>query len=248
MLNEKQVIQIAEEYDRLITQASTVNYKFSEYGSEHTLFKDHPVGTPYCIRYIFSDSIILVADGEDSLSFLKLLVQAWRFMQVSLSLGIPIRGGIAFGEMYLDPKKGICLGHALTKAYQLEEKQNWIGIAVDPSVESAYADLFSMAKSNTSILGALLLKYPVPFKKGNATELHTVNWRWNLIVEKGTRSLFSSSTDEEISLKVNNTLAYARKVRESRCAYAEDESLTPAELRSFWIGRREPPFPHGDDL
>lgn len=201
MLKEKPVIQIAEEYDRLVMQASTINHKFFEHGIEPTLFKDHPVGAPYCTRYIFSDSIILVADGEDSQSFLKLLVQAWRFMQVSLSLGIPIRGGIAFGEMYLDPSKGICLGHALTKAYQLEEKQNWIGIAVDQSVESAYEYLFSMAKNSTSVLGALLLKYPVPLKNSNAhnysrrycfralielflpfkksltAELHTVNWR-----------------------------------------------------------------------
>jgi hypothetical protein len=159
-----------------------------------------------------------------------------------------VRGAVACGELYLDPAKGICLGQGLTAAYELEQRQNWIGVAIDSSVEQGYPDLFLSGMHENSFFESLFLRYPVPLKVGGFTEMRTLNWRWNLIVEKGTRSLFPPSEEASALFKIQNALDYAAKVVESGRIYPSDQGACPVELRPFWVGGREPPFPHGDDL
>ncbi|MDP3013968.1 MAG: hypothetical protein Q8M92_06990, partial [Candidatus Subteraquimicrobiales bacterium] len=124
----------------------------------------------------------------------------------------------------------------------------WIGVAIDESVEQAYPELFEHVKDNENILSSIFLRYPVPFKDGIIKELHTLNWRFNLIVQKGTRSLFKETNDKDVVEKINNTLNYAETVVKSGSIYAKNEETFPVELRSMWVGDSEPPFKHGDDL
>jgi hypothetical protein len=248
MLEQKPLIEIAETYDRFISAATSLNRSFPITSSDPQLFPNHPAEEPYCIRYVFSDSLILIARDDDATSCLKLLVHAWRLVQATLAQRMSVRGAVACGEMYFDPAKGICLGHGLTAAYELEQKQNWVGVAIDSSVERAYPELFPSGLHLNSIYESLFLRYPVPLKGGGVIEVRTLNWRWNLIVEHGTRWLFPSSEDAPAQEKITNTLAYAERVVKSGCVYASDQRTCPAELRAFWVGGREPPFPHGDEL
>lgn len=248
MLGQKPLLAIAESYDHFISAAMGLNRGLPITSADPQLFANHPASDPYCIRYVFSDSVILVARDDDPNSCLKLLVHAWRLVQATLAQRMGIRGGVACGEMYLDPTKGICLGHGLTKAYELEQKQNWIGVAVDTSVEKAYPGIFPVGAHEQSILESLFKRYPVPMKGGAVVEMRTLNWRWNLIVEGGTRSLFPSTGDPGGQEKIQNTLAYAGEVVKSGSIYAKDQATCPVELRAFWVGGREPPFPHGDEL
>ena len=78
--------------------------------------------------------------------------------------------------------------------------------------------------------------------------LHAINWRFNLIVEDGTRSLMPYSLDIDVIKKIHNTLRYAEKVIQSGEVYISDQSAAPIEVRSFSCGSKFPPFPHGDDL
>ncbi|MCG2722158.1 MAG: hypothetical protein L6290_09120, partial [Thermodesulfovibrionales bacterium] len=94
----------------------------------------------------------------------------------------------------------------------------------------------------------VFLRYKVPLKENKSQLLHTLNWRWNMIIEKGTRSLFSDSKDKSIQEKVANTLDYAKSVIDSKQVYVKDQEKLPIELRSFYVGSSEPPFRHGDDL
>jgi hypothetical protein len=47
----------------------------------------------------------------------------------SLSLGIPIRGGIGVGDAYMDKEKRIYIGPALIDAAQAESAQLWLGVS-----------------------------------------------------------------------------------------------------------------------
>lgn len=212
------------------------------------LFGDHHGSEPYCIQHIFSDSLILIAKGDDPISCLKLLVYAWRLVQATLAQQMSIRGAVACGEMYLDSAKGVCLGHGLTTAYELEQKQNWVGVAIDGSIEKAYPDIFPPGIHTNLIYETLFLSYPVPLKAGGYLQARTLNWRWNLIVEHGTRWLFPPTDDLSGQEKIRNALAYASAVIKSGRTYAADMRACPLELRKFWVGGQEPPFPHGDDL
>jgi len=248
MLEQKPVIEIAQDYDRFISFAEGFNQPWVHYKDEPKLFNSHSAGEPYCIRQNFSDSLILIAKDDDPLSCLKLLVHAWRLIQSALALRISIRGAVVCGEMYFDLSKGICLGHGLTAAYELEQKQNWVGVAIDSSIETTYPEIFPEGPSENSILNSLFLKYPVPLKDGSFLETRTLNWRLNLVVQKGTKWLFPDTQDESGLEKIQNTLAYAGNVIKSGCVYVTDQGACPIELRAFWIGDCEPPFPHGDEL
>lgn len=240
--------ELSEKYERQIAMADSMNHPESLVSNTPSLFPNHPPSTPLCQRFIFSDSIILVSLDDTAVSALKLLVHAWRLSQAFIAFQMPLRGGIAVGDLYSNPVRNICLGTALTKAYDLERSQAWIGIAIHASVEEAFPELRLSGDKNQGLLDDIFLRYPVPMTNGASQSLRTLNWRFNLIVEKGTRSLFASDGPPDVMQKVANTLKYAETVVHSGRIYVADQSDLPVELRSMWIGGNEPPFPHGDHL
>jgi hypothetical protein len=243
------LLELAHDYERRILESHFTNRPLDPTGQAPTLFKGHPSNLPWCSHHVFSDSIILVSHDKDIMSCLKLLVYAWRLSQHFMAFGTPLRGGIAYGELYQNPNLNVFVGKALANAYKLESCQNWIGVAIDTSVVERFPELFEVInKDEYPVLNDLLFEYAVPLKGGTTKRLRTLNWRWNLVVEKGTRSLFSDSDDPRIVEKVSNTLQYARAVVQKGRLYVKDQSNLPVELRSCWIGAKEPPFEHGDDL
>ena len=213
------------------------------------LFPEHTADAPWCIAHVFSDSIILISRTDSKNDCLKLLVFALRVMQALIAQGFPVRGAVAYGEMFVDLERRLFLGRALTTAYELEERQDWIGGAVDPNVDIAFPDLFDTS-AHALILNALFPHYEVPLKSGKVCQYRTLNWRWNLVVERGTRSLFSDSSDWEVHRKVLNALKYAQHVRSKRLAYPAEPDSVPVEVESHFVGAGPPPpkFEHGDEF
>jgi hypothetical protein len=101
---------------------------------------------------------------------------------------------VAYGEMFVDLERRLFLGRGLTTAFELEQRQDWVGVALDDSVNLAFPTIFSTG-NHAPILEALFPRYEVPFKFGPVSALRTVNWRWNLVVKRGTRSLFQTGSD-----------------------------------------------------
>lgn len=247
LIENEPIQDLAKTYDYMVQASNAINRPLQLNGSVPTLFPGHDQNEPWCQRYVFSDSIILISNGNDDRSCLKLLVYAWRFLQMLLAMKLPARGGIYYGELYENRQANVVLGKALTGAHALEQKQQWIGIAIDDTVVAAHPDLISLLKS-TDVLSQLFFFYPVPLKDGTRAALHTLNWRFNLLVQKGTRSLFSQSDEVSIREKVQNTLQYAKAIIESGKVYVSEQEKLPVELRSFYIGDSQAPFSHGDDL
>jgi hypothetical protein len=248
LISSMPLAELVEKYESMVKSTEAMNRPFQYNGTILSLFPDHPNNHPWCKRYIFSDSIILISLGDDAVSFLKLIVYARKLFQALLAMRLPARGAIAFGELYENPELNIVLGRALTDAYTLEQKQQWIGVAVDEALEEKYPEIFSLMKPDTGVLRDVFLKYPVPFKDGATKMMHTLNWRFNFIVENGTKSLFSETSDESARKKIENTLEYARTVVESGRIYVKEQDKLPVELRSFYVGSKKPPFSHGDEL
>lgn len=213
------------------------------------LFPEHAPDAPWCISHVFSDSIILISSTGSRNDCLKLLVFALRAMQTLIAHGFPVRGAVAYGDLFVDLQRRLFLGPALTRAYELEQRQDWIGGAVDPGVERAFPDLFS-AGEHLATVEALFPCYQVPFKSGEVREYRTLNWRWNLVVERGTRSLFGSPSDWADHRKVLNALEYALHVRSRGLAYPAQPDKVPVEVQSYFVGDGPPPpkFGHGDEL
>lgn len=234
--------ELSEKYRSFIQAANLFMKPLAKTSSLPTLFPEHVPGQPYCTGHIFSDSMIFAAHSETANSSRELLYYVWRLMQTSLFHGLPMRGAIACDEMYINQNEGAWLGRALTSAYDLEQKQNWVGVAIDPSVEEHYPDTF-----NDPWADLLFPYYHVPMKCGHSVAMRVINWRFNLIAQCGTRSFFAPSGDRAAAEKVSNTLEFARHVVGNGRIYCWADS-TPAEIRPYYAGDREPPFDHGDEL
>lgn len=245
LISSKPLDEVVKQYESMIGSTQAMNKPFQYTKDVPSLFPNHPENEQWCKRYIFSDSIILIANGDDEISFLKLIVYARKLLIALISMKLPARGAVSYGELYENPTNNLVIGKSLTDAYLLEQSQDWIGVAISDEAESRYKELFSQF---TGVLGDVFLRYPVPFKDGATRDLFTLNWRFNLIVEKGTRSLFGGVEDKGAQQKINNTLDYARSIVESGRIYIENQEQLPVELRSFWVGSKEPPFSHGNEL
>ena len=238
---------LAGKYEALVEQVRAL-LRPQSVNDHPTLFPNRGVGHQWCIQSIFSDSIILVANEDTDEACLELLVYAWRLSQLFLAAGMPLRGALHYDEMHVNETVGVFLGKALSGAYKAEMQQDWIGVCVNDSLEGRYKSLFVQCQNQESMLFDLFRRYPVPLKDGTAKEMHTLNWRYNYVVEKGTRSLFPPTTELAVRRKQQNTLAYAKAVVDSGRIYSQDQGKAPVELRAFFVGERFPPFPHGDDL
>ncbi|MCJ7546552.1 MAG: hypothetical protein MUP30_06970 [Deltaproteobacteria bacterium] len=211
-----------------------------------SFFPKHGPGQEWCKRHIFSDSIILFSLDETSDSCLKLLLYAWKFTQILLGAGVPTRGAITYGEMYINEAQQVFLGKALTEAYLLEQDQQWIGGGIDDSVFKAFPALDKEVKN--SVLQDIFFEYDIPMKDGKTRKMRTLNWRWNLIVKDGTRSLFPRVKDPNTTAKQENTLNYAKAIVSTGRVYVLNQEVLPYMLRLYYVGAGLPPYGHGDDL
>lgn len=160
-----------------------------------------------------------------------------------LVFGLPVRGAVAHGEMYVDEENSLFLGKALTRAYELEQRQNWICVALDESVIEAYPGLWQEGEY-AWLTEALFPRYEVTMKSGRISSLRTVNWRFNLVVAEGTESLFDDKGDWPARAKIEGALNYAYAMRLQGFAYPPAERVMPLEVRPFLIGGEQ----HGGNL
>ncbi|HAK88496.1 MAG: hypothetical protein A2077_01980 [Nitrospirae bacterium GWC2_46_6] len=249
MVNTMPLDKLVEKYEYIFIEvANSLNFHYSPESKELSFFPHHPLGKPFCIKYIFSDSIMLFSNESSAESCLKLLIYSWKLFQTLLAFGFPARGAITRGEVYVNNVQKIFLGKALTAAYELAEKQQWIGACIDTTIFNEFPELSELIKSENYVLRDLFFEYDVPIKDESCIRMHTLNWRWNLIVEKGTRSLFPQSVLKDVTVKQNNSLEYAKQFVSTGRIYMQNQDKIPVELRAMWVGAKEPPFKHGDEL
>ncbi|MFA5055705.1 MAG: hypothetical protein WC562_05965 [Dehalococcoidia bacterium] len=220
-----------------------------EPGKEPTFFPSRDLEKPYCIKHTFSDSIILVSHDDTEQSALELLIYTLRVVQTLMVQKFLVRGGVSFGDMYINIKDAIFVGKALTEAWELEEKQEWAGVTINNNLESKFPSIFNGTRNFGDILNCLFPKYSVPMKSGAIEELYTINWRWNLFVKNGTKVLFPNASDWATKRKVDNSLTYAKKMRDSGLAYPKNANDAPIEVRAYYISDGPPPWTssHGDE-
>lgn len=87
----------------------------------------------------FSDTFLFYQEtkGYGDWAFLDIFAIGAMVLSALLSKGIPARGSITFGEFEVrsdsTSRHQVYFGKALIEAYQSEKKENWIGIAIQPS-------------------------------------------------------------------------------------------------------------------
>lgn len=83
---------------------------------------------------------------------------------------IPTRGTITAGELIVN--EGISIGKTIVEAYEMEQKQDWIGCWIsDAAIKRISGTLLER-----HMKGNLILRYRVPLKTGEINEYYVFNW------------------------------------------------------------------------
>ncbi|BBB29138.1 hypothetical protein [Neptunomonas japonica] len=241
---------LGEKYKRVIRNALEKHSINADFSKEPAIFPEMSGDDEFCISNVFSDSIILSSFDDSETNCLKLLVFTYRLARSMIVQGFLVRGGISYGDMFVDLEDDIFVGTALTEAYELEMNQEWAGITIHDNLVNAFPHIFDGTREYAGYLNCLFVKYPVPMKRGEVKELYTINWRWNLIIQKGTKSLLGEPTDWAAKVKIDNTLKYAKFIRSNPLAYPADSFDCPIEIRTMYAAEGPPgdKMPsHGDE-
>jgi hypothetical protein len=132
---------------------------------------------------------------------------------------VPPRGALAYGELYVDVENSIIAGRGLVEAYEVADSQDWIGVAVAPSLEQFLSE---MDRSFTDAQYAAepwvarprwdYVTYDIPFKKERRRG-YVVNFAsaWNF--GGAVRDDFFAdhlTGDDSIDIKYHNTLQFLK--------------------------------------
>lgn len=92
---------------------------------------------------VFSDSIIIISKDDSMTSFRIFSAYLSRFLYQALLEKIPIKGAMAYGEMYAEKsnENQITCGQPMIDAYLMEEDLQYMGIGVHHSIENYIRNL-----------------------------------------------------------------------------------------------------------
>jgi len=157
LVQRKGVDWLASRLDRLLTEAPEFN---KPYWALHDCYSLHER-----VHFIFfSDTIVLFS--MSTASELDFFLCCNQLMSDALELDLPLRGGIACGECYIDLDKNILVGEPIVDAYRLGRVQEWVGAALHPSCKKAWP-LVNEPRAMTDDF----TRCSIPVKKGTMPEV-----------------------------------------------------------------------------
>ena len=81
----------------------------------------------------FSDSFVFYSKDDSKQSYVLIQQAAKHFIESNIYHHIPLRGAIAFGNLYTDEINRLIIGHSLVEAYIYCEDQDWVNLILTPS-------------------------------------------------------------------------------------------------------------------
>lgn len=144
-----------------------------------------------CKIFTFSDSIAIFSHDHTKNSFLSVVLHTQYILQHLIVRQFPIRGAIAFGDVFMEENPIIFLGDGYKKAVELEKIQNWIGVSICNSAINEFSDYFDKEHRQTINLPKgkkysfyshpSIIRYAVPTKSGQKIPFYTINWTDRLL-------------------------------------------------------------------
>lgn len=200
LLNKYPLEEIGRIYSAAVSAANKINL-------------DKSLKSAICKTYILSDSLVVISPDSSFSSFISVVNYVKQIIQSFIKIQFPVRGAIAFGNMFINEQLSIFIGDGYLNAakYEISDhyKQGFIGVSIDKSVEDAFPQFFS----NVSFQEGLV-QYPVPFEH-HTRVLYTLNW----LEPFSTNELLSmmraaqvETTDPKVKLKYENTIKYIQYI------------------------------------
>jgi hypothetical protein len=98
---------------------------------------------------LFSDSIVLTHPAESKPAELRRVLTACSTVVGRLIASeIPVRGAVAYGTFYRFPRQSsvFIAGRPIVEAYDLERRQDWLGVTLCPSVLREHEELRDLCR------------------------------------------------------------------------------------------------------
>lgn len=159
------------------------------------------------IRYAyFSDTIMLWMPLERLLAG-PFVQRCADLVCEALTMNVPLRGAIALGDAVLHKASGMYLGEPIIDAHELEEAQEWIGVAFAPS--GTWSPF--IAELNP----IQIIEYEIPVKEGKEALRAplALDWprRWRDTREQSLCDVLNRmNTSEKYAKYYDNALAFVR--------------------------------------
>lgn len=155
-----------QDIDRLL---KIIPYSLNQIKSDKVLEQNYP--NIQIKSSVFSDTIILFTENDESISLDKLLISTSFLIRNALQENLVLKGSISYGDVAIDETNNLFYGQPIIDAYLLEQEVSYIGVVIHNSVEKYikdinYHDLISTGK---------LIEFPTPLKSGIIEHLN-LNW------------------------------------------------------------------------
>ena len=121
----------------------------------------------------FSDSIIFFSKNGDISNFRFFLFAIRLFFADAIKQKIPIKGGLAYGQISINKSKQIYFGQPIIDSYLIEEDVNYFGIVAHNSI-----DKYINSIEDDSVLeniNKMFIELKTPLKCGEITH-NNINW------------------------------------------------------------------------
>lgn len=199
-------------------------------------------GSKKCFCFSFSDTFVLYTKDSSLESLNNIIIATFLLTRNLFAAGFPVRGALTKGEADYIPNTNHLIGKAIINAAKLEKQQEWFGVIISP-------DVLSKGDMNTLYepVAQILTEYAVPFKNGEKIPHLVINWRLNLIVKYGTKTLLPKPFDTPSDIKIENTLKFAKYIRDTKQAY---KKLNEKWQQALFVADTPPtriPIKHGDE-
>lgn len=181
-------------------------------------------------RFTFSDSFILYTIDDTAYSY-RALDSFCRDFVLSLTRSqIPVRGAMAYGNLYADPRSSLYFGQALLDAYRVGESLDWIGFVLCDSAKKRLSEVGLPADQRLNYAN-----WAVPVKGAKHRDSKTKQMTAYIISSSPSRihieeisgllsEMQSRECSESIRRKYSNTLKFlSRNIREP----AADQATSP---------------------
>lgn len=222
LISDGNIVHLAQKLYNLVEFIPKIAMKFNMIKSSSDE-DDHRSVTAQINKLLFSDTILLWSNPISESPEYKYF-EVGGFLQgvayvlyCSLLQGLPLRAGVAYGQVVIDRERGIALGKPIVDAHLTETAQEWIGGAIHDSCPHG---MFGFDQ-----------EYRVPVKRRAGIQLkRAINWTMHAreylnisgtreginpdVIETLQRGL-SSTLNSKVKIKYNNTLKYVLEIHDT---------------------------------
>jgi hypothetical protein len=123
----------------------------------------------------FSDTILLYTLKDNDEAVRQLIMTVGWLIFLTITSTTRIRGGLSYGEAFIDKENAIFIGNPIVEAYHLEQSQQWAGAAL---THAACERIPEYARSGNAEW--LIIPYNVPLKNNTTFDTFAINWTWGI--------------------------------------------------------------------